>query len=84
MMFADLVDLEDLKKQLSELGFELGPDASSEQMTEAGYRWMSAATSEQRRQATAALKQFQQASEGLILPAAKELLETLIRELDQQ
>lgn len=81
MMFADLVDFEDLAGQLKEIGIEASSKAEPAAMNAAATEWLASASAEQIAQAEARLKEFQAASDGLILPAAKELLETLLSEI---
>lgn len=84
MMFADLVDLEDLAGQLKTLGVDVAVDAEPAVISAAMTRWLSIASSDQVAQARAHLGEFAAASEGLILPAAKALLESLITEISSQ
>jgi len=81
MMFADLVDFEDLAGQLKEIGIEVSPNAEPTAINVAATERLAAASTEQITQAEARLKEFQAASDGLILPAAKALLETLLSEI---
>lgn len=84
MMFADLVDLEDLAGQLKTLGVDVAVDAEPAVISAATTRWLSTASPEQIAQARAHLHEFEAASEGLILPAAKALLESMIAEISLQ
>lgn len=81
MMFADLVDLEDLAGQLKTLGVDVAIDAEPAVISSATSRWLATASSQQIAQAQSHLQEFHSASEGLILPAAKALLESLICEI---
>ncbi|HSG03415.1 MAG TPA: hypothetical protein VLA39_06740 [Marinobacterium sp.] len=82
MMFADLVDIDDLIGQLKELGMTVSTTADPETVHSNLREWLAQATAEEISQARISLTAFQAASEGLILPAAKELLETLLSDLD--
>lgn len=81
MMFADLVDLEDLTSQLNEVGISVSSDANPEAINQATAEWLNSATPEQIKSVLGVLNEFQQASEGLILPAAKTVLESLLEEI---
>ncbi len=81
MMFADLVDFEDLAGQLKGLGVEISSTAEPAAINAAVADWLDSASAEQLDQAQRQLREFQAASEGLILPAAKESLEAILSEL---
>jgi hypothetical protein len=81
MMFADLVDLEDLVAFLSELGIALTSDATPDEIEQAVNEWRVAAAPAECQQLLEQLSEFQQASAGLILPAADTLLKSLLTEL---
>ncbi|NVK00111.1 MAG: hypothetical protein HWE12_01095 [Oceanospirillaceae bacterium] len=81
MMFADLVDLVDLTGQLREFGINLNSDADPGEINQATEEWLLSATTEQVKALLESLEAFQQASQGLILPAAKDVLDTLLDEL---
>lgn len=81
MMFAELVDLEDLVAFLSELGISLTSDSKPDDIERAVNEWRVAAAPAERQQLFEQLSEFQQASAGLILPAADTLLQSLLLQL---
>lgn len=82
MMFADLVDFEDLAGQLREFGVELSPTAEPDEISVAASEWIASASADQRAQALSKLTEFYAGSQGLILPEARESLEVIISELE--
>lgn len=82
MMFADLVDLEDLVAYLSELGIELTSDSKPDEIEQAVNELRLTATPAERQLLFEQLSEFQSASAGLILPAADTLLKSLLIKLN--
>lgn len=78
MMFADLVDLEDLSNSLKELGIELSNETTATDIGEVTSSWLRGATEDQKSDFQALLSQLaDKTAEGHVLPEAVEVLSVL-------
>jgi Ca2+-binding EF-hand superfamily protein len=78
MMFADLVDLEDLSNSLRELGIEVSNEATATVIGEVTSSWLNSATEDQKVDFQTLLAQLaDKIAEGHVLPDAVEVISLL-------
>lgn len=75
MMFADLVDLQDLSDKLKELGVVVPQGATQQKITELLKVWLNSASQEEMAQFETLVTELRSADDGLVLPAVLEVLQ---------